>query len=217
MKKKIFILLSLFSIVGFSCEDNHVDYIEPNKLLHGDIDALATDSRFQKTIVHMNSIINNKSDLELAKMYLSKEILSESDMEKLSIALGFDGLKEYHNYLQILNDNLSELEKIYKISSMSQGEIESAILQIQSSQVSDNSRLVGSFDDDQCLCTTIGVACNVAVTAGAVLGHIGCGFADITVILGVVCHASVVTLQMSSSAVCIANQINCMNTCVQQQ
>lgn len=48
-------------------------------------------------------------------------------------------------------------------------------------------------------------------TAAAIAGHIACGTADITVVLGIICHAAVTTLQLAANDNALMDYQDCMN------
>lgn len=53
--------------------------------------------------------------------------------------------------------------------------------------------------------------CVTGAAAVAVLEHIACGAADLTIILGIICHSAVVTLHMAANNSCSYGYEDCMN------
>jgi hypothetical protein len=59
-------------------------------------------------------------------------------------------------------------------------------------------------------CERVRRNCIIGAGAGAVISHLGCAAADV-ILIGIVCHAAVITLQAVVSDTCNANAEDCEN------
>jgi hypothetical protein len=60
-------------------------------------------------------------------------------------------------------------------------------------------------------CERVRHNCIIGAGAGAVIAHVGFAAADVTIVLGIICHAAVITLQAVISDTCNANAEDCEN------
>ncbi len=170
---------------------------------------LKNDSRLKSYIEENQKFINNISDIKTVNKLLKKENLNNQELEKLSIAIGFGSLEAYLKHYNNQTDILISLENEYKLSTYSKEDFKNILL--------DNGYYgIAKSDDCSESCTRTARNCIIGAAAVATIGHVACLSADVTVIVGVICHAAVAVLQVVVQDECLNQQVQCYNACNSQ-
>jgi|GEM_PF-1150644 len=173
------------------------------------ISSLKSDVRFISALKdNMIIIKRTKNSKELIAL-VSKESHSKLDLERISILLGFKNFDDYAKFVKKQDTDLLQLKKEYQLDKVSQDVIQQAAMDAMSPKKISSVKLVenslssmagGEGDSD--LCEQIRTNCLVNVAAIATAAHIACVAADLTVALGVLCHAAAVAYQASAGNTC---------------
>jgi hypothetical protein len=207
MKKlKILLGLSLIIIIAFSCENDEVNekIISQNLSLEN----LKKDSRTVEYLKVNKDLLKKIKDISKVQELSSKENLNNSELQELSIALGFKSYNEYINYYRNQTLLLKSLENDYKISTYNEEDIEKALFV--------NNKNVASKTSSACMqrCSRTANNCLGASTAAAVLGHTGCLALDVTIVGGIVCHAAILAGQYFVQDECLNQSQQCYEKCL---
>jgi len=211
MKNIAKVTLSIMLVAGFlfSCENEFIESPdEQSNLEILSLEDLKNDSRIiiyeERNKEFLQNILNIKKVKELS----SKKILNEDELQQLSIAIGFDSFEEYAEYYKMQKKLLNSLENDYNILAYETEAIEIAL------SVNNTDLLHRTSSTCEDTCNTTAVNCIGAAGAGAVIGHIGCVSADITVIAGVICHAAVAAVQYFVQDECLNQHEACLADCL---
>jgi hypothetical protein len=193
--------LIIASSIFYSCSNEEVDtQIEQN--IFEDISKMANDEVFTNLIESKINFTNQISNLEKAKELTSKNYaLSEIELNELSISLGFSNLNDYINYYEKEKDMLVLLNDKYNIENYDEDLIKSLAIESVNNQTYYRSNN----------CERVRRNCIIGAAAGATLGHIGCAVTDLTIVVGIVCHAAVAVIQAVVSDTCNADAEDCQN------
>ena len=217
MKKlqTISILLMLFisSLAFIQCNDSDgnmgEEIIENNSILS--IEELHKDKRLNNYIEKELKIISNiKSPLVVKELTLKNE-LNKDEIEKLSIAMGFNSSSEYINFYKSQKETLLSIQNDYNFNSQNQNIIEKEILKNYLLEKEFTSR----SDVSDCLdsCDRTERNCVGTTMAATIAGHAGCVATDVTVIGGIVCHGAVALAQYFALDECVNQREICGRGC----
>ncbi|MDY8138622.1 hypothetical protein [Aquimarina sp. 2201CG5-10] len=198
ISKFAFTLLIASSML-FSCSKDDITSEQQN--IFEDVNDLSKDASFTKLLEENIDLMSNVSDLERAQELISKgDNLSETELNELSISLGFSDLNSYAEFYEKQSVMLNELNQKYDLASYDEATIQSLAIE--------NFNNIAPIERNN-NCERIRRNCIVGAGAAAILGHIACGTVDITVVLGAICHSAVLVAQIAASDTCNANAENC--------
>jgi len=209
-------LLFFVSTTYYSCKKS--------EKIYSPLEALKSDARFINVLQQNMSIVERVSQRKEAIALMNKPNPSISDLEKFSVILGFSNFKEYSEFAKQQNEILLQLKEEYQLTKVDQGTIESIALESMKSvkqaqkmnsiaKVSSITKLNGVNNtiqiEDANNCERIRRNCLITVAATATAAHVACIAADLTVIVGAVCHGAAIAYQLAAGDNCNANAENC--------
>lgn len=167
-----------------------------------DISKMGKDELFINLIEENERMVNQITNLNKAKELTSKDYtLSNDELNELSISLGFSNLNEYIDFYNIQKTNLIKLNDKYNVQMYDENTLNEVVLE--------------SFNENYLFrsnnCERVRRNCLIGAGARAVIAHVGLAAADVTIFLGIACHAAVITLQAVVSDTCNANAEDCEN------
>ncbi len=139
---------------------------------------------------------NNKLD-QILSTAINGQLPENSKLE-LSTTLGFQNVNQYEEFIMQQNNLIAQLNEKYQVASFTEAEKQQVIMLYDPYFFGDG--LEGGRANVDCSGQYNN--CIVGVTAEAVLMHIGCGAADLTIVLGIACHAAVTAWQIAQSNSC---------------
>lgn len=154
--------------------------------------ALSKDQMFISYVKSQVEFIE-KSNSSLVKKLPNQQMKTEKDLQAFHKAFNTNE-KEYKSYLEKQNVRLQYLNEKYNLDSYSKPELTGALEPIIGS--------IGGFDDDiyaRNNCERRYINDIASITAAAVIGHIACAPSDVTVIVGLICHAAVTVAQIAAN------------------
>lgn len=209
-----FALVSVLSVVLFSCSSDNVegfssveeDLLNSNSL----VEELKNDIRFIEYLkLNHEMLANPNVKINDIEIYLEKEVLSETDTENLVSAMGFSDLNAYIDHATHLDNLLKELNEEYQLFEIEDDLITDASYEVLTTQYQDIEPL--SLDD--CFCSRLYDNCVKQATANAAVMHIGCGVLDVSVVIGLGCHAAVFVYHTAAIDDCAIEKILCIEQC----
>ena len=197
-------ILTLFTLIltnsiFISCSsEQDVNLTEENSF--EDISKMAKDKLFMNLIDENERMINQITNLDKAKELTSKDYtLSNDELNELSVSLGFSNLDEHIYFYNSQKINLIELNDKYNVQMYDESTLNELVLE--------------SFNENYLFksnnCERIRRNCIIGAAAGATIAHVGWAAADVTIVLGIVCHAAVLVVQAVVSDTCNANAEDC--------
>ncbi|GGG35035.1 hypothetical protein GCM10011344_39770 [Dokdonia pacifica] len=185
------------------------------------IQELSSDARFIGLLQDQLQLVNKAKDLKTLASYDSKESLSNADINKISTLAGYKSRADYERALKSKIAVIKSLEKDYNISKYSKSQLNQIGLTTMNSRnfkaalpvIIDDGDVGGNTNECLELCADARTACYAVATTAAVAAHIGCGAADVTVILGIACHTAVLAAQAAALHQCDVTYAQCVNGC----
>ena len=195
----IFVLI-FASLMFSSCSEESIDFATDHYVFE-DISKLPKDDIFIDIIGSSARVIDRISDIEKAKELTTKNyLLSKNELNELSKSLGFISLDEYKEYLTTYNKKITTINVKYNLESYDIEVIANLVIESSNDELQSNGNN----------CERIRTNCIASAGAAAMLGHIGCAALDATVVLGLICHGSVLVMQYAASDTCNANSEDCV-------
>lgn len=210
LKTLFVIILSMLSF-SFTINNEKEEAYKP-------IQELSSDARFIGLLQDQLQLVNNAKDLKTLASYDSKESLSNADINKISTLLGYSGRAEYERSVKSKVAVIKALEKDYNLSQYSKGQLTQISLTTMNSRSFKAAIVIdgkpgGDTSECERLCENSRIACIAAAAAAATAGHVACLAADVTVILGIACHAAVAATQAAVSYQCNTTAAQCVHAC----
>jgi hypothetical protein len=191
----------LTSSIFLSCSSDQ-DKTQTEENNFEDISKMAKDELFINLVDENERMINQITNLDKAKELTSKDYtLSNDELNELSVSLGFTNLNEHIDFYNNQKINLIKLNDKYNVQMYDESTLNELVLE------SYNENYLFKSNN----CERVRRNCIVGAAAGAVIAHVGCVAADVTIVLGIVCHAAVVIGQAVISDTCNANAEDCEN------
>lgn len=185
----------LILITGLSCSDNesfeYNNYAEEPTVQNKDYtNHLTKDFRFIE-YVHLNknfieSIDYSNLDIELIEDLINRDDLTNEELEILAKAIGYEDIDSFKSFNNYQNKLILELDKEFHILSLSEVELYDSVLLV----LNDDNNTTYNMG---CFCDRKRSNCQMNAVAQLVLANIGCAAADVTIILGLMCHAAATT------------------------
>lgn len=196
MKKLIFSLLATITLSAVSFSQ--------------DFDKIIKDIEFQNYIKEVRAEQKLPKDIKKIKGYISDKKISENEFKDLHLALGYKSQKDYLASMESQNKKLMNLEKKYQLSGLQNNQmtelIEGGFVYLNLPLDPVNETPVAFGDCERRLKNTLALNFGVAVAA-----HIACGTVDITVVLGALCHAAVLTTHIAADDNARLDYKECIN------
>ena len=126
-------------------------------------------------------------DITKIKLYTADNVLSTAELVDYHSALGYSSYQDLEDFIVLQTSREKYLEQTYKLSSLTLAEQQ----EIFDTGFSMN---IPSYSGKS--------PCHWRVHAEAVLMHIACGTADVTVVLGLICHGAVTIWHSASLSEC---------------
>lgn len=208
LKTLFVIILSMLSF-SFTTNNEKEETYKP-------IQELSSDARFIGLLEDQIQLINNTKDLKTLASYDSKENLSNADINKISTLLGYKSRAEYERSVKSKVTVIKALEKDYNLSKYSKGQLTQIGLTTMNSpsfRIAVPVVIDGDVSECERLCENSRIACIAAAAAAATAGHVACLAADVTVVLGIACHAAVAATQAAVSYQCNTTAEQCVFAC----
>lgn len=201
MKKLIFGLIAIVSFNSFSYAQLKLEDLKNDE----------TFKEYGKEEFLVNSRIK-KEDLGAIKQSIDDNHLSVEELGKIHTYYGFENHEEYLAYLKRQDERLNKLEKDYLFSKEDKEEVrkafDDAYFNLYTNE--DYQQLLGTSGvEERSSCYTGYKRCVTSAAAYAVIEHIGCGVADLTVVIGIICHSAVLTLHMNAIEDCRDSYYDC--------
>jgi len=223
MKKKIFCFALLATSILFTqCKRSQ----ESQEKIS--MDNLSNDRDFQSYIYIIQKQIANITDIALFKRLSQQGNLSDNDIKLMSKEFGYLNESDFYTDETYLQACLKGLKNKYNFSGDFEDKIGIAVqktfLQYNLLNIGKtifNNSLKNIFDSEQPMSNSARIAvatncnsdynnCIVNAAAQAVIMNIGCGSVDLTIVLGIICHAAVITYQITQSNLCYSTLQNCL-------
>lgn len=137
-------------------------------------------------------------------------VITEEEFREYWRYFGMTGPLEMQQYYERMRSRVADLDKRFHFSKMSADEKNAVVLnRIKESwglpdDTASNARLV--LDDN---CERIRLNCLAQVMSQTMLMHINCATMDVTVLLGIACHAAVTIYQIAASSTCNMDYQKC--------
>ncbi len=198
MKKSFYYSMYIIAVVFLSsCSNESTEEnlsIPPENLLS----EISTDPLFKEFIIqesgHFDKILDPSRVLEITQ---NNNELSSSELSDLSNAMGYDNSEELIDFYEEQDKRIKNLISKYRLNSKNIVDLEAPIMEVfVSESFNVTTKSAGSTCQDRYNnCMT-----NAFAVAG--LEHIACGLADVTVAVGLACHALVTTLHITANNEC---------------
>lgn len=172
------------------------------QLTHGqDTSKLSDDKNFISYIENQLNF-NNSIDVKIIKSVNVEKLKNEdqNQIDQFLRACSMDG-EGYIDFLNLQNQRLESFTKSFNLTSIDEREL-MEILTVEIEQV------MAASSNNCWRRYRNAIAMNLA---GAIAGHIACGTADITVVLGIICHAAVTTFQLAANDDALLDYRECVN------
>lgn len=173
-----------------------------------DFSKVLKDNQFIDYIKDCSIEQNRTKDFIKLKQYITDNKIDEKEFEDLYLALGYKTQDEFKENLALQSNRILNLEQSYSLSSFSDEQMVSLLDQSYTQLKIPISNLpITSYNN----CERSFRNCMLIALSTAVLGHVACGAADVTVILGAICHAAVLTMQYAMQDNCGVEYEECTN------
>lgn len=159
-----------------------------------------SDRRLVTYINNNDALVNQITNPKKLLLLTSKANLSPGEKEELAKIMGFDNLESYIEFVEKQNKLLVPIVKEYNLNDKVQ-------LQKFGMILSENANSILMRNN----CARTLRNCVGAAASGAVLAHVGCLSADITVVAGIVCHAAVAGVQYFAQDECNNSYESCIS------
>lgn len=183
-------------------------------LAQSGIENLKNDDTFKeygKAEFNANLKIKN---IEEVKKCIADNKLDENELNKIHSYLGFESYDDFLLHIKNQNDRLKKLNEKYSFSSLNKEDVLKAFEESYDNLYIDKdyqTLLQTSNIRYGSSCYTKYKRCVTTAAAIATIEHIGCGAADLTIALGILCHSAVLTLHMNSIDDCRDAYYDCIN------
>lgn len=167
---------------------------------------VSTDPLLIEIFTNYDSEIARVNDIGKIKEYLADNVLTENEISNLYIFMGYKTHEEMLTFIREQNNKLSILSKKYNLGRYSTEQLKS---QFESGYK--NHSTSNAVDD----CSSEHTNCIASVASQAVIMHLGCASLDLTVVAGIICHASALVYQHTSSNNCTITYRRCKGLTVQ--
>lgn len=183
------LFLLVFSIFFQSCSvDNNPESETNFQAKSGSLkDVILQDSNFKSFLLDSYNFHENIRDYGAFASIMgdySKE-LTLSQKAQVASALGLSSYGQYLDYLNVQNSRIAYLEREYNFSQL---------------PTRDKNEIIGiglegivPIESNAVDCARRYRNCKIIANSAAVVAHLGCGFADLTVVAGLICHGAVLT------------------------
>lgn len=179
MKKGIFCLIATILLSNFSFAQN--------------IKEIGNDKEFQTYIMQSINLNKNLNKEFLTKTFNDKQI-DENEVEYVYKVFNLNSHEEYKTFLLNQDKLLSSLKNRYSFEKYTNEELSNyfnaGILVVLSN--------TDSYEKASNNCRRKYRHTVATIGASAMLGHIGCGTLDLTIIAGIACHGSVLVIQAAA-------------------
>ncbi len=185
------VVILVFSFLIFSCSnDEKVENIGEKK----NIELLKTDDRFVNLLNSNIKLIKNVKNVKRVNEILEKDNLSDSELNELAKCLGFSDITSYRQYIIDEKKVLSELNSEYEMSlnEIPQEKLDELAIQTSALQT----RSVNNY------CEMKRINCLEKAAITALIEHTFCLLTDSTLVVGVICHAGVTSMQVLENEGC---------------
>ena len=118
--------------------------------------------------------------------------------------MGFNNSNDYLNYLSEIYSLTNRIKTKYDLTLLSNEELSEKINLAIHYYIT----LQGSGASS---CAESYAFCVASVTASAISGHLGCATADLFPAVGILCHASIIALQIVGNNECTSSYNDCIN------
>ncbi|HUH51445.1 MAG TPA: hypothetical protein VLZ11_05065 [Flavobacterium sp.] len=197
-------LLGAFIITGCSSDEISESEISNHILKREGTLDLSKDEDFIELYNLFSEYAEVEKDIEQITYFISKiereKNLSNKDMELFAQSMGYENKEQALEYTQRFFSLAINLDNKYNISNIRQNELDSIF-------ITGFEGIETSSDD----CARRQRNCFAKAAGIATVAHIGCAALDITVILGMACHAGVTLVWVAANDDCKLDYKDCMN------
>lgn len=173
-----------------------------------DYSKILKDPQFLQYIKDCSIEQSRPKDFKKLKQYISDNKIDENEFEDLYLVLGYKTQDEFKKNLDLQSNRIKNLEQSYSLSSFSDEQIISLLDQGYTQlEIPVSNPVITSYKN----CNRPFRNCMLIALSTAVLGHVACGTADVTIVLGALCHAAVLTMQYAMQDNCGAEYEDCRN------
>lgn len=208
--KKNLLLVATFSLLSlFSCNrDSNTDHgITTSK----PIEAIVKDSRFISFETNEANAVLNIKDIKTVKELSGKGYLNSEELLKLSKALGFNNTQDYLNFYQNQQKLIKEINYDYNLNEKSNlDKVQKLIITenvFSNNLTASNKNNIAYLSPESCKRSYRN--CMGAAASGALIAHVGCAAADLTIVAGAICHSAVLAAQYFAQDECGNQYENC--------
>lgn len=199
-KNSVLFFFILILALPISCK-KEIDLSLEQKL----ISEFDSDSRLSKLIEINMSITSKVIDKNKAIKLLNKDKLSETELNELSLSLGFKNSLEYQNIIFQQSILIKELVNDYHLKNQKKDFLNKIVL--ESPIIKDQKKKFMTFNTN---CQRIRRNCLIEVAATATAAHLACAsLADWTGFGAPVCHGAAIIYQLVAGDTCNANAEDC--------
>lgn len=185
----ILIMVSMFNCSHDTQIGNEDDKFENSQMLR--VTSLASDQDFILYLNNTNMHLEGIKDIVKAEELLEKgENISEQEKEELAIAFGYNSYISWATYHVDQSRLLKKLDDKYALTEM-------PILDLE-----DNIADALGYTNQGSFCEDRYSNCLAGAMAQAIIAHVGCGWADLTVAAGILCHGAVYAWHTSMNNDC---------------
>lgn len=194
-----FIISFVFVLLFSSCGISSRIETQPNKKL-----SLSEDPIFREYIENTIFISNTLAKPELLTGIYSDRKIDKNEIDDFVKLVGFKSRAAYSSYVTEQNKKLLLIMKTHNLKTNSSSQLKTEIeKEIKKFVRPDFAGLMGPCEDEQ-------INGYVINAAAATVGHISCLAADVTVFLGIVCHAAVTTAHIAADSNVDINYNRCL-------
>lgn len=155
----------------------------------------------------------NESNPSSIQDIISDGEVSVDEQVSLANAMGYDNFNDYSNYVSSIDSMVIYLNQTYGFNRLSENERIDIVFPIAETYMLQEliNRGMVVYSGSSQGCAESLAFCAASVTTAAMAGHAACVAADVTVIVGILCHASVIALQIIGNQECIGSYHDCIN------
>ncbi|MFY7665279.1 hypothetical protein [Flavobacterium sp.] len=178
MKKILFLLFSIIATIANAQS----------------LSGLRNEKAFKDYVVSEYNLVKNAEEAGIS--LVNSNLLRSGDQTELRKFLSAVGMTEssYRNHLTVQRNRLSSLESKYKLSTISSTKLQDLLVP-ELYPILQPIIAVTNGDCEDELRNTL-----IINFAAAVVGHVGCASADITVVAGILCHAAVASIHAAADS-----------------
>lgn len=198
-------ILGTFAITSCSNEENSETQVNNNFLKREGVLDLSEDPDFIELYNLFLDYKDKNRDVQQINYFITKiehdEELSNEEIELFAQSMGYVSREEASEYAQRFVDLSVSLDNRHNISYMEQGELEDIFI-----------AGFGSYQNHSGDCERRRGNCFARAASLATLAHLGCAALDLTVVLGLLCHAAVTVAWMADNDDCKLEYEDCVNS-----